>query len=193
MDLPRDAVDTQAVRTVRGDLEHQDLVAEWQQLAQRGTRRKLGVEHEDAAVVGADRELVLGEDHPVGLDPTELAHLELRAVGHHRPRPRDRDRLARADVRRTADDLRRGRAADVDHAQAEAVGVGVAQALEHAADDEVLGRGDAVVLDPLDLGAGHRQPLGERGGVELGGAVLVQPAERGAHQQNCSRKRMSLS
>ena len=40
-------------------------------------------------------------------------------------------------------------------------------ALEHLADDEVLERRHAVVLDALDLGAGHRQPLGQRGGVQV--------------------------
>ena len=75
----------------------------------------------------------------------------------------------------------------------QAVGVGVLLGLEHPADDEVLERGDAVVLDALDLGAGHRQPLGERGRVERRADVLVQPFERDAHQPNCSRKRTSLS
>ena len=66
-------------------------------------------------------------------------------------------------------------------------------ALEHAADDEVLERADAVVLDALDLGAGHRQPVGERVRVERGSQYSLQPFERHAHQPNCSRKRTSLS
>ena len=44
---------------------------------------------------------------------------------------------------------------------------GCCSALEHVPDDEVLERADAVVLDALDLGAGHRQALGERVGVEV--------------------------
>ena len=56
--------------------------------------------------------------------------------------------------------------ADVDDADAEPVGVGVLVGLDDLADDEVLKRGDAVVLDSLDLGAGHRESLGELGGVE---------------------------
>ena len=65
--------------------------------------------------------------------------------------------------------------------------------LEHASDDEVLKRANAVTLDALDLGAGHRQPVGERVRVEVGTDVFVKPEERDAHQPNCSRKRTSLS
>ncbi len=54
-------------------------------------------------------------------------------------------------------------------------------------------RADAVVLDALDLGPGHRQALGERVDVEVGLAVLVEPFERDALITNCSRKRTSLS
>ena len=69
----------------------------------------------------------------------------------------------------------------------------MAAALEHLADDEVLQGIDAVMLDALDLGAGQRQPLGQRGDVERRSAVLVQPFHRDAHQPNCSRKRTSFS
>ena len=54
--------------------------------------------------------------------------------------------------------------ADVDAADAQAVGVGVLRGLEHLADDEVLERVDAVVVDGLDLRAGHRQALLELAG-----------------------------
>jgi len=144
-------------------------------------------------VVGADPELVLGEDHPVGLDAPQLRLPERRAVRHHGARPRDRDGLPGGDVRSAADDRRRRCLADVDHVDRQPVGVRVRLGLEHAADHEVLERGDAVVVDRLDLGARHRQPLGERGRAELGPAVLVQPFEWQAHQPNCSRKRTSLS
>ena len=65
--------------------------------------------------------------------------------------------------------------------------------LQHLADDEVLQGAHPMGLDPLDLGARHRQALGERERVEVGGAVLVQPMQRDAHRQNCSSSRMSLS
>ena len=73
------------------------------------------------------------------------------------------------------------------------VGVGVLLGAQHPADDEVLERADAVVVDALDLGAGHRQPLAELVAPAGPGAhVLVQPVERDPHP-NCPRKRRSLS
>ncbi len=48
------------------------------------------------------------------------------------------------------------------------------------------------VVDRLDLGAGHGEPLLDARGVQAGVAVLAQPWQRGAHQ-NCSRKRRSFS
>ena len=153
----------------------------------------VGLEDHDPVVIGADRDLVLGEDHPVGFDATELGLAERRPVGHHRAGLRDRDGLARGDVRRAAHDLLRRAAADVDQAHAEPVGVRMLVGLEHAADDEVIERGHAVVVDRLDLGPGHRQAVGERVCVERWVDVLAEPLERNAHQPNCSRKRTSLS
>ena len=108
---------------------------------------ELVVEDHDPRVLGADRELVLGQDHPVGLHAAQLGHAELGAVGHHRARARDGDGLPRGDVGRAADDLLRAAVADVDHAHLQAVGVGVPAGLEHRADDEALERVDAVVVD----------------------------------------------
>ena len=145
-------------------------------------------------MVGADRELVLGEDHPVGLDAAELGLAELVPSGITAPG------LATATVWPAAtfgapQTICDGVAvADVDQADAEPVGVGVLVGLEHLADDEVLERADAVVLDR----ARPRCPViasrsASACGVERRAAVLVQPLERDAHQPNCSRKRTSLS
>ncbi len=129
---------------------------------------------------------------PCEATPRSFASPSCGSVRHHRARARDTDGLPGGDVRRATDDLRRRRAADVDHADVQPVGVRVLLALEHVADDEVLGAEHTVVLDPLDLGAGQRQPLRQRLCVHLRPAVLVQPLERDPHA-NCSRKRMSLS
>src|SRR3954454_12792189 len=147
----------------------------------------------DPGVVSDDGELVLGEDHALGLDAAELRLAELRAARHDGARPRDGDRLAGGDVRRAADDLRGVAVADIDFADAQAVRVRVAAVLEHLAHDEVLERFDAVVVHGLDLRPGHRQALLDLAGAEAGVAVLAEPFERGAHQPNCFRKRRSLS
>jgi hypothetical protein len=96
-------------------------------------------------------------------------------------RPSYRDGLAGRDVRRAAHDLGDVVVADVDLAHAQAVGVGVAAGLQHLADDEVLERVDAVVVDRLDLRAGHGQALLDLARREAGVAVLGEPAQGCAH------------
>ena len=193
MDLARDAVDGQAVGPVGGDLELEHVGGDREHAGQRRPRLELPVEDHDARVLGADRELVLGQDHPVGLHAAQLGHAELRPVGHDGARARDGDDLPGRDVGRPAHDLLRAAVAHVDHAHAEAVGVGVPTGLEHAADDEALERVDAVVVDGLDLRAGHGQALLERADRQAGVGVLAEPFDGNAHQPNCSRKRRSLS
>ncbi len=122
MELARDAVDAEAVGPVRRDLQLEHVRVERDQLRERRSglepvRDTLVVEHDDARVVGADRELVLREDHPLGGDAAELSRRELGAVGQPRPGPRHGDALAGGDVRSAADD--RGgslgtRAAEID-------------------------------------------------------------------------------
>ncbi len=93
-------------------------------------------EQHDPGVVGAEPDLVLGEDHPVGDLAAHLAPLELEAVRQHRAGQRDRDGRAGAEVPRAADDRARLALADVDLRQLESVGVRVLHGLEHAPDAE---------------------------------------------------------
>ncbi len=192
VDLARDAVDAEAVGPVGRDLELEHVGGDRQHVGERRAGLERRVEHHDPVVVGADRELVLGEDHPVGLDAAQLGPLEPRAVGHDRPGSCDRDDLAGSHVRGAADDLAHVAVADLDRADREPVGVRVALGAQHAADREVLERVDAVAVDGLDLRAGHRQPVLEVVGAEPGVAVVVEPEDRNPHP-NCSRKRRSFS
>ena len=157
--LARDAVDAEAVRPVGRDLELEHLGRDRQHAGQRlPDLQAVVLEHDRLVVVGADRQLVLGEDHPVRRDAAQLRLLELRAVGHDRARPRDRDGLAGRDVRRAADDLRlrrRRRSRRVQTVSRSASGWRAV--VEHASDDERVEVADAVVVDALDLGAGHRK------------------------------------
>ena len=194
VELARDAVDREAVGAVGRHLELEDLGRDRQDVLQRGPGRRAVGEDHDPGVLGPDRHLVLGQDHPVRLDAAQARDAELRAVGHDGARPRDGDGLPGGDVRRPADDLLGPAAlAHVDEADGQAVRVGVALGLEHAADDEALQRADAVVVDRLDLRAGHRQALVDRRDREAGVDVAQQPFEGDAHQPNCSRKRRSFS
>ena len=137
-------------------------------------------------------ELVLGQDHPVGLHAAQLGHAELRAVGHHRARPRDGHDLPGGDVGRAADDLLRAAVAHVDHAHAEAVGVGVPAGLEHAADDEALERVDAVVVDASTFVPVMVRRSSSSATGRPGSAYSLSHSTRDPHP-NCSRKRRSFS
>jgi hypothetical protein len=190
--LARDAVDAEAVRPVRRDLELQHVGGDREYVGQSRAGGERVVEDHDPVVLGADRDLVLGEDHAVGLLAPELGLLEPRAVGHHRAGSRDRDRLAGGDVGRAADDLRRLAVAGVDEADAEPVGIGVAVRLQHLAHDEVLQRGHPVRVHAVDLGAGQRELRRELERLQPRIAVVVQP-EEGQPHPNCSRKRRSFS
>ncbi len=190
--LARDAVDRQAVGPVRRDLQLEHVGGDRQHVGERRADDQSGVEHHDPVVVGADGHLVLGQDHPVGLDAAELRALELRPVGHDRARAGHRHDLPGRHVRRAAHDLPRFALPHVDHADGQPVRVGMAVGAEHAADHEVLEAADAVPEQRLDLGAGHGQPVLELREAQPGIAVVVQPDQRDPHP-NCSRKRRSLS
>ncbi len=111
---------------------------------------------------------------PADSTPRSFGFADLVAAGQRRARQRDRNRLPRRDIGGTADD-RPLAVAGVDRADAQAVGVGVRLGAQHPADDEAVGRGRADRADPLDLGPGHRQPLGQLRRLDAGIAVLAQP------------------
>ena len=87
-------------------------------------------------MLGPEADLVLGQDHPVGDGAANLAPVEPEAVRQHRPRQRDADGRADAEVPRAADDLARLALPDVDLRHLEPVGVRVLPGLEHGADPE---------------------------------------------------------
>ena len=110
---------------------------------------QLVVEDHDPVVVDADRDLVLGQDHARRTaTPRSFARFRRVPSGITAPGQRDADGLAGGDVGRAADDLRDVALARWRRWQTrQAVGVRVLLALEHAADDEVVQRGDAVRVD----------------------------------------------
>ena len=95
----------------------------------------VGEDH-DPVVIGAELDLVLGEDHPLGDLAAELAPLERRARSGASPRQRDRDRRAGAEVPGAAHDLVPVGLAHVDLRELETVGVRMLDGLEHVTDAE---------------------------------------------------------
>ena len=64
-DLPRDAVDRHQIWTVARGLDEEDVLGERQSVGERGPRGPLVGQNHDSAVIRAELDLVLGEDHPV--------------------------------------------------------------------------------------------------------------------------------
>ena len=142
-------------------------------------------QHDDPGVVGAELELVLGEDHAVGDLAAQLRPLERASVGQHRAGHCDADRCAGAEVPRAADDLPRLGLADVDPAELQLVGIRVLPGLEHTAGDEpsevAVGVGNARPVGALHLGRGDREPLRQLRDRNVEGHVLAQPGDRDLH------------
>ena len=195
-DLARETVDGEQVRTVAGHLELEHGVGDRQDVRERRPRFPRLPQDEDAGMVGAELELTLGENHPVRDRPAELGPLERASVRKERPRERDRDRRARTEVPRAADDLTRLCLADVDPAQLEAVGIRVLARLDDPADaiePEVAVRvRDAATDDAVDLGGGHREPVRDVLDRRRERDVVAQPRDRHLHE-NCLRSRRSFS
>jgi hypothetical protein len=182
VDLAGDAVDREAVRAVGCDLELDHVAAERQHVAQRRARDRAVVEHEDALMLAAQGDLVGCEDHALAQHAPQPRRAERTTVGQHRAGARHGDRLPGRHIGRATDDRCRLRLADLHLADAQAIGIGMAERLEHAADDVVIAGRRAVAEPPFGLRTGQRQPRGELLGGERRVAVLTQPFERDEHQ-----------
>ncbi len=197
-DLAGDAADREAVAAVRldGEVEH-DLV-ERHEVAQVGADLRPLRQHDDAVVLRRELELALREHHPVRDEPAQL-RLAQRRVRARQERSGERhdDGVAGREVRGAADDLARLGLADVDTAEAQAVGVRVLLEVRDATDPEprvvVADVGRAAALDGIDLEAGEHEAAGELVGRDVDRDVLAEPGQRHPHDANCSLKRRSLS
>ena len=155
----------------------------------------VGEDH-DPGVVGAEADLVLGEDHPARQLAAQRALVErAREARQEHAREADRDGGADAEVPGAADDLPRLALPHVDLAELELVGVRVLVGGDHLADaqvGEVVALvGDADVDHPLDLERGDREPPRDLVRVGVDADVVAQPGEWRSHQ-NCLEKRRSL-
>ena len=166
------------------DLELDDVIAEV--IAKRYADRGVVRQHEDTLMLFRHAELLLGADHPLGLHPTNLAGLERLVlqrvdigIDQSRANERERDLLARQNIRRAGDDSELMRAG-VDGCQNEAIRVGVRHNGDDFADEDVLpllaNAGDA-----LGLQAGHRQSVGNLSRWEFGVDHITEPANGYAH------------
>ena len=144
-------------------------------------------------MVGAEADLVLGEDHPGGDLAAHLAPVEREAVREHGAGQCHRDGRPDAEVPGAADDRARLGVAGVDLRELEPVGVRMLGRLDDAPDLElaeiaVLVR-DAAVLDPFDLGRRDRKPFRELLERHAHRDVVLQPGDRDPHQWSPPRQR----
>ncbi len=191
--LARDAVDREEVGAVPGRVEVEHFVDERQDVGERRPGLERVVEDDDPGVIGAEVELVLGQDHPLRELAAELAPLEHEPVRQRRAGERDGDLRAGAEVPGAADDRVRAVLPHVDRRELQPVGVGMLRRLEDVPDaeePEVAGHADP--LDAIDLGRTDRERLGDLRRRRVDAHVFAQPAERHPHR-NCLRKRRSFS
>ena len=195
-DLSCETVDGEQIRTVAGHLDLEDLVADGEEIDERRPGLGRFRENEDAGVVLAELELLLGEDHPCRALAPHRPLFDPQPSGQEAAGQDDADGRSRLEVPGTADDLTRARLADVDLTQAHAVGVRVGGDVDDSADPEVIevrvDVRDTTVQDPLHLARRCRQPCRQIGQRDLDRDVLAQPGERDAHQ-NCVITRRSES
>ena len=107
-------------------------------------------EDDDAVVVGADADLVLGANHAVGGDASELGGLDgerLVAIVENSSYRGHDDLLASGDIGGAADDVERLLGTYIDSRNVEVVGIGVRLAREYLTDDEAF----EAALDALGL------------------------------------------
>ena len=146
-------------------------------------------------MVGAEADLVLGEDHPARHLSTQRPLLErAREAGQAGAGQADRDGGACAEVPGAADDLLGLGIADIDLAELEPVGARMRLGGQHAPDDEMR---QVVALvrhggvdDPLDLERRDRQPTRDLAGGRGRLDELAEPRQRDF--QNCLANRRSL-
>ena len=148
-------------------------------------------------MVGAEIDLVLGEDHPLGHLAAQLAALEREPVRERRARQRDRDLRPGAEVPGAADDLVRLGLPHVDLAELQPVGVRMLLRLEHVADAEEAEIA-AVSATPsrmtsLTSAVEIESAVGDLRCRRVDAHVLAQPARAEPSRQNCLRKRRSFS
>jgi len=178
------------IGSIRGDVYFQDCVVQPELLGERHADLRGGVEdHQTGGIVG-EAQLLRRAEHPEALHAAQRRPLDLPSPRKARSHRGERHLVPNLVVFRSADDLQRRRAADVDLGDGELFRPRVRHRFDDLRDHHP-GQRLARALDPLHLEAGEREPVGELlRGRNL--QIVGQPANRDPHQ-NCSRKRTSFS
>ena len=196
-DLPREPDHREQVDAVQRRRHVEHLVADRQHVGERRPRLDPVGEEHDPGMVGAEPDLVLGEDHPARDLAAQRALVERRReAGQEHAGEADGDGGADAEVPGAADDLARLALPHVDLAELELVGVRDAWRPRRP-----CRRGGTTRLSPasatprsmiaVDLERRDAQAPRDLVGGGVDADVLAEPGERRAHQ-NWLEKRRSL-
>ena len=202
--LPGEAAQGEAVTAVGCDVDLDDLVTEAEERDGvvagiepcGGVGAEVVREDDDAGVVLAEAELVLGADHPVGHPAVGLARRDGEVAREDGSGQDDHDEVADREVRCPADDLLGnplGEALsvepDVDGAVADrlAVLLHLLVEREHPAHDERAGDVTAVQVLLLETDGHERRRDVATGGARREVDVLLEPSQRCPHVRPPSR------
>ncbi len=178
--IARNAVDAEAVGTVRRYFDVDDRIAETEQIGISRADRRVLRRLDNAVMVVAEAELIGRAKHAARGDAADHAFLEHRASARDYYAGRGKDALhARAGVRGAANHLDL-LLAGVDDADPEPVGVWMALGRDDRGNSEGFEPGGAV-FDRLDIVAEHDQALDDRSRRRIRIEMGLEPGEGRLH------------
>ncbi len=187
-----DAENTRGIRPVRRQIDFDQRIVEAGPLRIERADRRIGGQIENAIVIVRKFKLGAGAQHARRFDAADDALAQRNALGRNIGAGRREDGFHPGPrVRRAADDLHRRSGADLDEADAQAIGIGMLARLDHLGDDEILQRRGGI-MHMLDLEADLGQGLDDRGKVGLRLEMLLQPAQSKFHESSGSARGLRL-
>ena len=180
--IARDAVHAGAVLPVRRQVDLDHGIAEAGPLRVAGADRRVGRQFHDAVVIFRNLQFGRRAQHAAAFDAADGADAERDVLaGNEGAGRREHADQPRPRIRRAADHLhRRGAIAGIDHADPQAVGIGMLLGRNHARDREWRQR-LGLVLDMLDLEPDHGELVGELFQRLVGVEMFLQPGEGEFH------------
>ncbi len=181
-EIAGDAGHAGAVLPVRRQIDLEHGIAEPGPLRVSGADRGIGRQFHDAVVIVGDLQLRRRAQHAAALDAADGADAERDVLARNEGAGgREHADKPRARIRRAADDLHRCTSvAGIDHADAQAVRVGMLLGGDHARDRERRQR-LGLVLEMLDLEPDHGELVGELFDRLVGVEMVLEPGEGEFH------------
>ena len=181
-EIAGDAVHAGAVLPVRRQIDFQHGIAEPGPLRVASAHRRIGGQLHDAVVIFRNLQFRGRAQHAAAFDAPDGADAERDVLaGNVGAGRREHADEAGPRIRRAADHLhRRATVAGVDHADPQAVRIGMLLGRDHARDRERRQR-LGLVVDVLDLEPDHGQLVGKLFQRLVGVEMFLEPGEREFH------------